>query len=305
MASTTTSGSGPLTADLGNGSAGPRRRRSAGVGRQVVAYVLLTVGGLMMLLPFAWLVSSALKGPENIFVVPPEWIPEPLRWSNFSEVLSALPFLQYLENTLVITFVATAGQVITSTLCAFAFSRLRWPGRDIVFAIVLATLMVPYTVTLIPTFILFKSLNWLDTFLPLTVPYWFGAGSAFFIFLLRQFFRTLPMELDEAARIDGASPWVILTQIILPLSRPAIAVVTVFSFLSHWNDFFGPLVYLTSDEKWTLALGISALQGLQWGRDQTHLVMAVSVIMVAPVVVLFFLAQKTFIRGIVLTGLKA
>ncbi len=304
MATTTAQQGGPLAADMGQGPRTSRRRPSSRI-RTVLAYVLLTGGGLVMLLPFAWLVSSSLKGPENIFTVPPEWIPEPMRWRNFTDVLSALPFLRYLENTLVITFVAATGQVVTSVLCAFAFSRLRWPGRDVLFAIVLATLMVPYTVTLIPTFILFKSLNWLDTFLPLTVPYWFGAGSAFFIFLLRQFFRTLPMELDEAARIDGAGPWVILTQIILPLSRPAIAVVSVFAFLSHWNDFFGPLVYLTSESKWTLALGISALQGLQWGRDMTHLVMAVSVIMVAPVVVLFFLAQKTFIRGIVLTGLKA
>jgi len=159
-------------------------------------------------------------------------------------------------------------------------------------------------VTLIPTFILFKALRWLDTFLPLIVPYWFG-GGAFFIFLLRQFFRTIPLDLDESARIDGASSWVIFTRIILPLSKPALAVVTIFSFLSHWNDFFGPLVYLSSADKRTLALGLAALQGLQWGRDMTHLVMAVSVIMIAPIILLFFLAQRTFIEGIVLTGIKA
>jgi multiple sugar transport system permease protein len=273
--------------------------------RQVIAYVLLTGGGLLMILPFAWLVSSSLKGPAEIFVIPPEWIPNPVRWGNYGEVMSALPFLRYLRNTLIITVGAVTGQVLTSALCAFAFARLRWPGRDVVFAVIIATIMVPYTVTLIPTFIMFKSLGWLDTFLPLVVPYWFAGSSAFFIFLLRQFFRTIPMELDDAARIDGAGSWVIFTKIILPLSRPALAVVTVFSFLSHWNDFFGPLVYLSSDENWTLALGLSALQGLQWGRDMTHLVMAVSVIMITPIIVLFFFAQRTFIQGIVLTGIKA
>lgn len=273
--------------------------------RQAIAYVLLTGGGALMLLPFVWLVSSSLKGPAEIFVIPPEWIPNPVRWGNYGDVMSALPFLRYLRNTLIITVGAVTGQVLTSALCAFAFARLRWPGRDVVFAVIIATIMVPYTVTLIPTFILFKSLGWLDTFLPLIVPYWFAGSSAFFIFLLRQFFRTIPMELDDAARIDGAGSWVIFTKIILPLSRPALAVVTVFSFLSHWNDFFGPLVYLSSDENWTLALGLSALQGLQWGRDMTHLVMAVSVIMITPIIVLFFFAQRTFIQGIVLTGIKA
>ncbi len=271
---------------------------------QAVAYFCLTVGGVLMMLPFAWLVSSSLKGPNEVFVLPPEWIPNPPRWENYTEVLSALPFLQYLRNTLTITFLAMIGQVVTSAMSAYAFARLRWPGRDLVFAVILATIMVPYTVTLIPTFILFKALHWLDTFLPLIVPYWFG-GGAFFIFLLRQFFRTIPLELDESARIDGASSWVIFTRIILPLSKPALAVVTIFSFLSHWNDFFGPLVYLSSADKRTLALGLAALQGLQWGRDMTHLVMAVSVIMIAPIILLFFLAQRAFIEGIVLTGIKA
>jgi len=280
---------------------GKRARRLIG---SAIAYALLTLGGLLMLLPFAWLVSSSLKGPNEIFVLPPEWIPNPPRWSNYTEVLSALPFLRYLRNTLTITFLAMIGQVTTSAMGAYAFARLRWPGRDFVFAVILATIMVPYTVTLIPTFILFKALRWLDTFLPLIVPYWFG-GGAFFIFLLRQFFRTIPLDLDESARIDGASSWVIFTRIILPLSKPALAVVTIFSFLSHWNDFFGPLVYLSSADKRTLALGLAALQGLQWGRDMTHLVMAVSVIMIAPIILLFFLAQRTFIEGIVLTGIKA
>lgn len=280
--------------------ASQRLRRRLG---HAAAYILLTVGGAIMMVPFAWLISSSLKSPQDIFVIPPEWIPADPQWSNYKEVMTALPFLSYLRNTLIITFGALIGQVASSAISAYSFARLRWPGRDVIFAIILATIMVPYTVTLIPTFILFKEFGWLDTFLPLIVPYWFG-GGAFNIFLLRQFFRTIPMELDESARLDGASSWRIFAEIILPLSKPAIAVVTVFGFLSHWNDFFGPLVYLNSENLRTLALGLSALQGLAWGRDATHLVMAVSVIMIAPIIVLFFLAQRTFIEGIVLTGIK-
>lgn len=280
--------------------AGQRARKRLG---KLAAYLLLTIGGAVMMVPFAWLVSSSLKSPQDIFVVPPEWIPADPQWSNYKEVLTALPFPTYLANTLTITFGALIGQVASSAVSGYAFARLRWPGRDVIFAIVLATIMVPYTVTLIPTFVLFQQFGWLDTFLPLIVPYWFG-GGAFFIFLLRQFFRTIPMELDESARLDGASSWRIFYEIILPLSKPAIAVVTVFGFLAHWNDFFGPLVYLNSADNRTLALGLSALQGLAWGRDATHLVMAVSVLMIAPIIVLFFLAQRTFIEGIVLTGIK-
>jgi ABC-type glycerol-3-phosphate transport system permease component len=279
---------------------GQRGRRRLG---QVTAYLLLILGGIVMMVPFVWLVSSSLKSPEDIFLMPPQWIPAHPRWSNYEEVMSKLPFLTYLKNTLIIAFGALAGQLLTSTVCAFSFARLRWPGRDPIFAVLLATIMVPYTVTLIPTFILFKHFGWLDTFLPLIVPYWFGGGP-FYVFLLRQFFRTIPMELDESARLDGASSWRIFSEIVLPLSKPAIAVVAVFGFLSHWNDFFGPLVYLNSPGHRTLALGLAALQGLAWGRDMTHLVMAVSVIMVAPIIVLFFFAQRTFIEGIVLTGIK-
>jgi ABC-type glycerol-3-phosphate transport system permease component len=289
-----------LNAETSNKFAGQTTRRRLG---KAAAYLLLTLGGIVMMVPFAWLISSSLKSPQDIFVIPPEWIPADPQWSNYKEVLTALPFPSYLMNTLIITFGALIGQVASAAVSAYSFARLRWPGRDIIFGIILATIMVPYTVTLIPTFILFKEFGWLDTFLPLIVPFWFG-GGAFNIFLLRQFFRTIPMELDESARLDGASSLRIFVEIILPLSKPAIAVVTVFGFLSHWNDFFGPLVYLNSEDLRTLALGLSALQGLAWGRDATHLVMAVSVIMIAPIVVLFFVAQRTFIEGIVLTGIK-
>lgn len=298
----TTPGTGErvLNAGTAHWFAGQRFQRRLG---HAAAYFLLTLGGIVMMVPFAWLISSSLKSPQDIFVIPPEWIPADPQWSNYKEVMSALPFPTYLMNTLIITFGALIGQVASAAVSAYSFARLRWPGRDLIFGIVLATIMVPYTVTLIPTFILFNKFGWLDTYLPLIVPFWFG-GGAFNIFLLRQFFRTIPLELDESARLDGASSWRIFWEIVLPLSKPAIAVVTVFGFLSHWNDFFGPLVYLNSADKRTLALGLSALQGLAWGRDATHLVMAVSVIMIAPIIVLFFLAQRTFIEGIVLTGIK-
>jgi ABC-type glycerol-3-phosphate transport system permease component len=298
----TTPGAGERLLDAGTSNmfAGQRFQRRLG---QASAYILLTLGGIVMMVPFAWLISSSLKSPQDIFVIPPEWIPADPQWSNYKEVMSALPFPRYLVNTLIITFGALIGQVASAAVSAFSFARLRWPGRDLIFGVILATIMVPYTVTLIPTFILFNKFGWLDTYLPLIVPFWFG-GGAFNIFLLRQFFRTIPLELDESARLDGASSWRIFWEIILPLSKPAIAVVTVFGFLSHWNDFFGPLVYLNSADHRTLALGLSALQGLAWGRDATHLVMAVSVIMIAPIIVLFFFAQRTFIEGIVLTGIK-
>lgn len=270
---------------------------------RALAYLILTLGGAVMFLPFVWLISSSLKEPNDIFIFPPEWIPDPVRWQNYVEVLTRLPFLLYTQNTLIITIPALIGQVVTATMAGYAFSRLRWPGRDQIFAVLLATLMLPGAVTLIPVYILFKELRWIGTFLPLIVPAWFG-GGAFFIFLLRQFFLTIPMELEEAARVDGASAFTIFTRIMVPLARPAITVVAIFSFLAHWRDFFGPLIYLNKANMRTLALGLNALQGLEWGRDTTHLVMAASVLMITPVIVLFFASQKVFVQGIALTGIK-
>jgi ABC-type glycerol-3-phosphate transport system permease component len=271
--------------------------------QRAISYALLTLGGVAMVTPFLWLVSSSLKDPNDIFIFPPQWIPSPPKWENYLEVVTKLPFATYTRNTLIVTIPALLGQVLTATMAAYAFSRLRWPLRDQIFALLLATMMLPYAVTLIPVYILFKELGWLGTFLPLIVPAWFG-GGAYFVFLLRQFFLTLPIELEEAARVDGASAFTIFTRIMVPLARPAVAVVAIFSFLVHWNDFFGPLVYLSKAEQRTLALGLNALQGLEWGRDMTHLVMAVSVLMITPVVVLFFAVQKTLIQGIVMTGIK-
>jgi multiple sugar transport system permease protein len=280
------------------------RRRPLGyrIGR-IAAYTVLTVGAIIMMLPFLWLISSSLKRPEEIFLFPPQWIPNPVAWNNYPDLLTQVPMALYARNTMTIVAIALPGQVITASLCAYAFSRLRWPGRDVVFAVLLGTMMLPSTVTMIPIFIIFKTLGWLNSFYPLTVPAWFG-GGAFNIFLLRQFFLTIPFELEEAARIDGAGTWRIWLKIILPLSRPALTVVTIFSFISHWNDFMGPLIYLNSTNNRTLMLGLNSLQGLEWGRDMTHQIMAFSAMMILPVIIIFFFAQRVFIQGIVLTGIK-
>lgn len=278
-----------------------KRARSAIA--QGVAYFLLTLGGFVMALPFFWLISSSLKEPQQIFILPPKWIPDPVRWQNYVDVFTMLPFALYLKNTLIIVVGATLGQLVSGTMGAYAFARLRWPGRNFWFAILMSTMMLPGAVTMIPRFIIFKSFGMLNTFWPLILPYWLG-GGAFHVFLLRQFFLTIPIELEDAARIDGASTFRIFAQIMIPLCGPPLAVVAIFGFLSHWNDFMGPLIYLTQSSKRTLALGIQSLQGLEWGRDNTELLMAAGVVMVTPAIILFVLAQDIFVQGIALTGIK-
>ncbi|MBX6772236.1 MAG: carbohydrate ABC transporter permease, partial [Chloroflexi bacterium] len=210
----------------------------------------------------------------------------------------------YTRNTLVITIPAMVGQILTSSLAAYGFARLRFPGREAAFTALLATLMLPYAVTLIPVYIMFKAFGWLGTYLPLIVPFWFG-GGAFNIFLLRQFFLSIPDELEEAALLDGAGYLTIYRRIILPLSTPALVVVGIFSFLYHWNDFLAPLIYLNDFHTWTLAMGVVLLKGAAIGqRDTTNLLMAMSTMMITPIIVIFFVAQRAFIQGIVLTGLK-
>lgn len=267
-----------------------------------LTHLVLMAGGLLMLIPFFWLISSSLKAPHEIYVFPPQWIPNPVHWSNYQEVFAVVPVLGYALNTLIVTILGTAGIVISSALAAYSFARLRFQGRDLLFAAILATLMLPFAVTMIPTYILFSRLGWVGTFLPLIVPDWFGAPIT--IFLLRQFFRTIPMELEDAARIDGASRPRIFWTIMLPLARPAITVVTVLAVLGHWNDFLGPLIYLKKREMYTLALGLNALQYFEGGLDWTHYVMVLATLMVVPVVIIYFLAQRALVEGIVLTGLK-
>jgi multiple sugar transport system permease protein len=281
---------------------GPQRRRF-GAGRALV-YAALIIGSVVCMIPFAWLVRSALMGPDQIFTSPPEWIPRPFVWSNFSEALTIQPFYRYFLNTMTIELFVVTGIVITCSLAGYSFARLRWPGRNLIFGILLSGLMLPYAVTLIPTFIFWQAVGGVNTYLPLTVPAWFAgaAGGAFNVFLLRQFFLTIPKELDEAAYIDGATPLGVFWRIILPLSKPALIVVTIFTFIAVWNDFLGPLIYLNDDDKFTLALGLASFRGLynaQWGY-----LMAASTAVITPIIVLFFFAQRYFIEGITMTGIK-
>jgi ABC-type glycerol-3-phosphate transport system permease component len=264
-------------------------------------YLLLTIVGAMLMAPLVWLVSSSLKDQGKIFILPPEWIPNPIRWGNYKTVFERFDFARYAWNSTVVTFWATLGSVVSSAIVAFGFSRLRFPGREKLFLVLLSTVMIPYHVTLIPTYILFRELKWLDTYLPLIVPAWIG-GSAFNIFLLRQFFMRLSFELDDAARIDGASIWQIFTQIVLPQSKPALGVVAIFSFLGSWNDFFGPFIYINTTEKYTLPLALRLFQTTE--STQWHLLMAASVITAIPCIALYFIAQRYFVQGVVFTGLK-
>jgi len=282
------------------GSLGRSRRRTQRI-QKTISYCLLTFGGMIMVVPLLWLLTSALKDPGKIYILPPQWIPNPVRWDNFQRALTAIPYGMYARNTLTITVFAMLGTVISSSMSGFAFARLRWPGRDVVFMIILSTMMLPGVVLMIPTYILYKHLGWLDTFLPLIVPYWFG-GGAFNIFLMRQFMMTIPRDLDEAARMDGANGLYIYVRILLPLCRPALAIIAIFSFMYHWNDFMGPLIYLTSGEKRTLSLGLNYFKDMF--KIQTELLMAGSTVMIIPIIILFLIAQRYFVQGIALTGMK-
>jgi ABC-type glycerol-3-phosphate transport system permease component len=278
-----------------------QRRSSRQLLRDIVLYPITIVGAAVMLIPLLWLLSSSLKSTALIFIYPPQWIPNPVRFENYSDVFRVITFGQFTVNTVIVTAAALIGQLLTASLVAFGFARLRFPGRDILFLVLLGTIMIPYHITLIPTFVLFRMLGWLDTWLPLIVPYWFG-GGAFFIFLLRQFFMRLPLELDDAAYIDGATIFGVYWRIILPQAKPALGVVAVFSFLNHWNDFFGPLIYLNSVEKYTLAIGINLFRSFQ--TTEWNLLMAASVMISLPCILLYALAQRFFIQGVVFTGLK-
>jgi ABC-type glycerol-3-phosphate transport system permease component len=264
-------------------------------------YLLLGLFGFLLAMPLVWLLSSSLKTEGQIFTVPPEWIPSPVKWNNYSEVFRRIPFGRGWWNSTVVTSLATLGQVVSASLVAFGFARLRFPGRNLLFMVLIATVMIPYHVTLIPSYVLFRRLGWLDTFLPLIVPSWLG-GSAFLIFLMRQFYMRLPFELDDAARVDGASIWQIFTHIVLPQSKPAVGVVAIFAFLAHWNDFFGPFIYLNSTDKYTLPLMLRLFQSVE--TTEWAMLMAASVMTAVPCVVLYFVAQRYFIQGVVFTGLK-
>jgi ABC-type glycerol-3-phosphate transport system permease component len=252
------------------------------------------------MIPVFWMVSSALKPNSKIFVYPPQWIPNPIQWDNFVKAMTMLPFATYFKNTMIIEVGVIAGTLLSCSIVAYGFARLDAPGRNFWFIVLLSTMMLPGVVTMIPVFLIFRQLGWVNTFLPLIVPAWFG--SPFFIFLLRQFFMTIPRDFEDAARIDGANTWQLLTRILLPLSKPALATVAIFTFMGVWNDFMGPLIYLNKPETYTLALGINFFKG-QYTSDW-NMLMAASLVMMLPLVILFFAAQKAFIEGITLTGVK-
>lgn len=280
---------------------GHTARRIRHVVWRVTIYAICLGGSAVMLIPLIWTLRSSVMSINQIFVFPPEWIPNPWQWNNYPDVFDTVPFFRYFRNTLTIVVPVVLGTVITSSLAAYGFSRLRWPGRDWVFGLLMTTLMLPYAVTLIPTFLLWSELGLINTYYPLTVPAWFG-GGAFNIFLLRQFFRTIPLDLDEAAVIDGANPMRILWDIVIPLSRPALIAVVIFSTLATWNDFLNPLIYINDSDKFTLALGLAQFKGLY--NSEWHLLMAASTLVVAPILALFFVAQRYFVEGIALTGIK-
>ena len=261
-------------------------------------YAILLLGAVLVFFPFAWTISTSLKTEQQTLEYPPSWMPDPVMWENYPRALTARPFGRYYVNTTIVTVLSVIGQVGASAVVAYGFARFRFPGRDVMFLIVLSTLMIPFHMLIIPRFILFKYLGWLDTFAPLIIPNFFG--GAFSIFLLRQYFMTIPLELDEAAKMDGASAMQIFLRITLPLARPALGAVAVFEFISTWNDFLGPLIYLSSERNYTVSIGLAAFRNdffTEW-----NLFMAASAVaMLAPLIV-FFLAQKYFISGVALTG---
>ncbi len=268
---------------------------------KITVYILLIGFSILFAFPFVWMVGTSLTPGELVLDRNRPFIPMQPAWSNYSEALTVLPFATFLKNTLIISIMCVIGQTISASLVAFAFARLKFPGRDALFVMVLATMMLPGQVTMIPTFIMFTIPGWIDSLKPLIVPAFFG-GGAFFIFLLRQFFLTIPAELEDAARIDGCGSFGIYRHVILPLSKPALTAVALFSFMGHWNDFLGPLIYTQSEEKKTLALGLSAFKGLH--GTEYHLMMAASVAVLLPVIILFFFSQKYFVEGVVTSGVK-
>lgn len=263
-------------------------------------YFVLIVLVFAFGIPFFWLISSSLKSNSELYALPVVWIPKIPQLSNYVEAVTAFPFLKYLCNTLLIVVCNVAGSVISCTLIAYGFARIKWRGRNILFLVVLMTMMIPFQVIMIPQLMVFRGLNWVGTFLPLAVPPFLG--NAFFIFLLRQFMISLPDEISEAARIDGANEFQIYAKVCLPLIKPAITTVGIFAFLNSWNDFIGPLIFLSDEKLYTLSIGIQQIMSINDPR--WNLLMAIGVLMTLPVLLIFALLQKYFIQGISFVGIK-
>lgn len=274
-----------------------RRQRTA---KMFFVYLLLLSGAVAVTIPFVWMVSTSLKNLGQVFLFPPQWIPRPFVWRNYYDALTVVPYLRFFMNTVIVTGISIVGIMLSSSLAAYSFSRLRWRGRDAIFLIVLATMMLPTQVTLIPQFIIFRNLKWIDTFLPLIVPVMFG--TAYQVFLLRQFFMTIPLEMDEAARMDGCSILGIYWRIILPLSKPALMTGALFAFRFRWDQFLEPLIFLNTPRNFTIALGLRLFQ--DQNLTNWNLLMAASCVSMLPVLLMFFFGQKYFIQGVVISGVK-
>jgi len=269
--------------------------------RKIVAYVVLTAGALFFSIPFLWMLSTSLKSNRDLFAWPPIWLPYPPLWKNYVDAVTNIPFFRFAMNTLLMASLGVLGAVVSCSLVAYGLARIRWPGRNVLFAVTILVMLIPYEITMIPLFLLFQKFGWIDTLLPLWVPSWLGVP--FYIFLLRQFFMSIPMELSDSARMDGASHWRIYSSIILPLSKSALGVVALFQFVSQWTDFMRPLIYLHSEEKYTLSLGLVMFQTQH--RAMWQQLMAASIITIIPIIIIFLFLQRTFIEGIHLTGIKA
>jgi multiple sugar transport system permease protein len=282
-------------------SAAPRSVKASHIISQIILHTILILGSAAMIIPFLWMISTSLKDFGQVFIIPPNWIPDPIMWSNYPNAWNALPFGNAYLNSIKIAVIVVTVQLLTASMAAYAFSKLKFKGREVLFTIFLATMMIPGQVTMIPTFILMKYLGWIDTHLPLIVP---GAlFSAFGVFLLRQFMMSLPKELDEAAIMDGANHWTIYWRISLPLIVPAMTALGIFTFMGTWNNFMGPLIYLNTPEKFTVPMLLNQFKG-QYITDWT-LMMAASAIAIIPVLIIYLIGQRYIIEGIALTGMKA
>ncbi|MEZ4867213.1 MAG: carbohydrate ABC transporter permease [Caldilineaceae bacterium] len=266
----------------------------------VVSYAILLAGTAVLMIPFFWMLSTSLKPLDEVYVYPIIWIPSKLVWSNYADVFEHVPFGRYLYNSAYLSVFAILGNLLGSSLAAFSFARMRFPGKNVLFLVMLSTLMVPAWVTMIPHFILFKWLGWLDTYLPILVPAFFA--NPFYTFLLRQFFLSIPVEMEDAARIDGCTSFGIFWRIFLPLSKPALATVAIFSFFYYWNDLLYPLIYLQSQDKFPVPMGIATFRGEQYANFA--LMMAAATMALLPLIIVFFFAQRLFIQGVVITGVK-
>lgn len=270
---------------------------------RILFYALMIILAFSFAMPLLWMISTSLKTDPQVYHVPPIWIPNPVRWINYPEALTSRPFGTYAWNTLQYALLTVAGALVSSTLAAYGFARLRWPGRDILFYLCIATMLIPFQVRMIPLYLIFQKIGWINSYKPMIVPAFFGV-NAYFIFLLRQFFMTIPQELSDAARVDGCSDLGILFRIILPLAKPALAVLALLQFMNAWNNYIGPLIYLNEESLYPLALGLQQFRTMFQEALMWPYLMAASTATILPVIVLFFLIQRLFVEGITVTGIK-